>query len=99
MTVINNIDGFVHAIADTPPWRGAVQAHLLGQEQPNRLAEFVQLTQEKNRPITELLERLGTAKTETNQRLNRKGSRLGNLEGNAYERKVRAGSCVSQQPF
>ena len=98
MTVINNIDGFVHAIADTPPWRGAVQAHLLGQEQPNRLAEFAQLTQEKNRPITELLERLGTAQTETNQRLNRKGGRLGNLEGNAYERKVRAGSCLSPQP-
>ena len=82
----------------TPPWRGAVQVHLLGKERPDRLTEFVQLSQEKNRPINELLERPGTAKTETNQRLTRKGDRLGNLEGVAFERKVRAGSCPSPQP-
>ena len=40
MATINNIDGFVHTIADTPPWREAVQAHQLGQERPNRFAEF-----------------------------------------------------------
>ena len=98
MTAINNIDDFVHTIAYNPPWREAVKANKLGQERPDLLPELVQLTQEKNRPITELLERLETAKTETNQRLNRKGGRLGNLEGNNYERKVRAGSCLSPQP-
>ena len=86
MTTINNI---VHAIAYNPPWREAVKANELGQERPDRLPELVHLTQEKTRPITELLERLGTAQTETNQRLNRKGGRLGNLEGNNYERRVR----------
>ena len=95
MTTINNI---VHTIAYNPPWREAVKANELGQERPDRLPELVHLTQEKTRPITELLERLGTAQTETNQRLNRKGGRLGNLEGNNYERKVRAGSCLSPQP-
>ena len=88
MTVINNIDGFVHTIADSLPWREAVQAHLLRQEQPNRFAEFVQLTQKKTRPVNERLERLGTAQTETNQGLNRMGGHPENLEGRDYKRKV-----------
>ena len=86
MPTINNIDGFVHTIAYNPPWREAVQAHLLRQEQPNRFAEFLQLTQKKNRPVNE---RLGTAQTETDRRLKRMDDHPGSLEGNDYERKVR----------
>ena len=41
---INKTAGFVQAIAGRRPWREAVQAYLLGQEQPNRFAEFVQFT-------------------------------------------------------
>ena len=86
MPTINNIDGFVHTIAYNPPWREAVPANELGQERPDRFAELVQLTQKKNRPVNERLE---TAQTETNHRLNRMDDHPGSLEGNDYERRVR----------
>ena len=65
MPTINNIGGFVHTIADNPPWREAVQVHPLGQERPDRFTEFVQLTHKKNRLVNERLERLETTQTET----------------------------------
>ena len=97
MAAINNIDGIVHSIADTPRGEGQSKSIRLERSGPTASPSSPAHPRE-NRPINELLERLGTAQTETNQRLNRKGGRLGNLEGNAYERKIRAGSCLSPQP-
>ena len=95
MPTINNIDGFVHTIANNPQWREAVEVHPLGKERPDRFVELVQLTQKKNRPVNK---RLGTAQTETNQRLKRMDDHPENLEGNDYERKVAAGSWPCPQP-
>ena len=69
----------------------------LRQEQPDRLTELAQFTEQETRLVNERLERLGTAQTETNQRLNRMDGHPGNLEGNDYERKVRC-RVMAQSP-
>ena len=88
MATINNIGGFVHTIADNPPWREAVQVHPLGQERPDRFTEFVQLTDKKNRLVNERLERLETTQTETSGSIGWTAAPA-TSKGNDYERKVR----------
>ena len=95
MATINNIDGFVHTIADKPLWREAVQAHPLGRERPDRLTEFSQL---KNRLVNERMERLGTAQTETNHGSTGWTATLETSKATTTNERSAAGSWSSPQP-
>ncbi len=98
MASINNIDGFVHTIADKPLWRGAVQVHPLGKERPDRLTEFVQIIEQKHRLVNELLERLGTAQTETNHGSTGWTATLETSKATTTNERSAAGSWRSPQP-
>ena len=98
MATINNIDGFVHTIADKPLWREAVQAHPLGRERPDRLTKFVQFTEQKNRLVNERMERLGTAQTETNHGSTGWTATLETSKATTTNERSAAGYWPSSQP-
>ena len=98
MPTINNIDGFVHTIADNPQWREAVEVHPLGRERPDRLTKFVQFTEQKNRLVNERMERLGTAQTETNHGSTGWTATLETSKATTTNEGSAAGSWPSPQP-
>ena len=91
MTTINDIADIARILREQPEWKDTIRGILLGQELlelPERLAEFVQITNRNFQLVYERLDRLETDLASLHVKVNRIEGKLDNALGLTYEFKV-----------